>query len=161
VAEAKWADGTPCTFAYKDRQKQAYPLNFLNSKDIHFKQLHGACDATFHVLHEQGIETEKKSAELSLQKSKINCGKVVFWILVLQKDYKYYCMFSLLEKFVVTRTETTKFIGYNNPERYVHLEYSSKNCSSSLYQLHVENKRVEILKNPDAGNRCLVFLLDS
>jgi len=42
----------------------------------------------------------------------------------------------------------------------VYLEHGYKNRNGGFYQLHVENKRVEILKNPDAGNRCLVFLLD-
>ena len=73
VAEAKRADGTPYPprtlfqllsgLLRHSKQTQANPPNFLDRKDFRFKQLHGACDATFRALHEQGIGTEKKSAE--------------------------------------------------------------------------------------------------
>ena len=42
----------------------------------------------------------------------------------------------------------------------MYTEHGSKYRNGGFYQLHVNNKRVEILKNPEAGRRCLVSLLD-
>lgn len=55
----------------------------------------------------------------------------------------------------------SQFARCVDPDRYVYTEHGSKNRNGGFYQLHVDNKRVEILKNPEAGrHRCLVSLLD-
>ena len=54
----------------------------------------------------------------------------------------------------------SQFVRCVDPDRYVYTEHGSKNRNGGFYQLHVDNKRVEILKNPEAGRRCLVSLLD-
>ena len=42
----------------------------------------------------------------------------------------------------------------------MYTEHGSKNRNSGFFQLHVDNKEVSIFKNPSAGQRCLVSLLD-
>ena len=51
------------------REVQSNPPNFLDRNDTHFKELHGACDATFRNLHQQGIGMSKKSAEIITQEA--------------------------------------------------------------------------------------------
>ena len=43
---------------------------------------------------------------------------------------------------------------------YVYSEHGSKNHNGGFFQLDVENKNVSIFKNEEAGERCLVILLD-
>ena len=42
----------------------------------------------------------------------------------------------------------------------MYTEYGSKNRNGGFYQLGVENKCVPIYRNREAGERCLVYLLD-
>ena len=56
--------------------------------------------------------------------------------------------------------EPSQFVHCVDPDRYVYTEHRSKYRNGGFYQLHVDNKRVEILKNPEAGRHCLVSLLD-
>ena len=49
---------------------------------------------------------------------------------------------------------------YTNPDRYVYSKHGSKNLNSGFFQLDVENKDVSIFKNEEAGEQCLVILLD-
>ena len=39
-------------------------------------------------------------------------------------------------------------------------KHGSKNRNGGFHQLHVDNKEVSIFKNPSAGQRCLLSLLD-
>ena len=74
VAEARRADGTcylPRTIFQlltgllrHSRKVQSNAPNFLDRTDTRFKELHGACDATFHTLHQQEIGMTKQSAEI-------------------------------------------------------------------------------------------------
>ena len=43
---------------------------------------------------------------------------------------------------------------------YSYTENASKNRSGGLAQVHVENKCVEIYRNPEAGDRCHCRVLD-
>ena len=43
------------------REVQSDPMNFLDRKDVHFKELHGTCDVTFWSLHENGTGVSKKT----------------------------------------------------------------------------------------------------
>ena len=49
------------------REVQSNTLNFLDQSDTCFRELHDACDVTFHNLHQQGIGTSKKFAEIITQ----------------------------------------------------------------------------------------------
>lgn len=55
----------------------------------------------------------------------------------------------------------SQFTRCSDPEEhYVYTEYGSKNRNGGFYQLGVENKCVPIYRNREAGERCLVYLLD-
>ena len=54
----------------------------------------------------------------------------------------------------------SQFSRLKNPDRYVYTEHGSKNRNGGFFQLYVDNKIVEIHENKDAGERCLVYLLD-
>ena len=55
----------------------------------------------------------------------------------------------------------SQFTRRSDPkEHYVYTEHGSKNRNGGFYQLGVENKRVPIYRNKEAGERCLVSLLD-
>ena len=41
------------------------PPNFFDRNDAKFKKLHGSCDCVFRGLHENGVSTAKKSAEIT------------------------------------------------------------------------------------------------
>jgi len=47
-----------------------------------------------------------------------------------------------------------------NPDRYIYSEHGSKNRSGGFYQLHVENKNVEIFRSSENGQPCVFSLLD-
>ena len=44
--------------------------------------------------------------------------------------------------------------------QYVYIENGSKNRQGGINDIRVENKNVPVIANPDAGNRCHVYLLD-
>ena len=74
VTEARREDGSPyppktlyqllCGLLRHSRGMQENPPNFLDQKDVRFKKLHGTCDCVFQGLHEDGVGTAKKSAEI-------------------------------------------------------------------------------------------------
>ena len=74
VAEARRTNGTPyppktlyqilCGLLRYFREVQPNPPNFLDRKDTRFKKLHGTCDSVFRDLHENGVGSEKKSAQV-------------------------------------------------------------------------------------------------
>ncbi|MCG8623494.1 MAG: DUF3504 domain-containing protein [Proteobacteria bacterium] len=55
----------------------------------------------------------------------------------------------------------SQFTRSSDPEEYyVYTEHGYKNINGGFYQLGVENKCVPIYRNREAGERCLVYLLD-
>lgn len=48
----------------------------------------------------------------------------------------------------------------SDPDRYTYSENSSKNRKGGVAQMRVEHKTVTSIKDPEAGSRCHVFLLD-
>ena len=57
-------------------------------------------------------------------------------------------------------SKLSQFVRFDNPERYVYYEHGSKNRNWGFYQSSVENKSVDMHKNPDDPKHCLVALLD-
>jgi len=53
-----------CRLLQHSGECQTDPPNFLDQKNLKFKKFHGACDTVFHSLHESGIGTKKKSANV-------------------------------------------------------------------------------------------------
>ena len=53
-----------CGLLRHTRSVQRDPPNFLDRKDVKFKNLHGTCDVVFRSLHESGVGATKKSAQI-------------------------------------------------------------------------------------------------
>ena len=176
VAEARRADGTcypPRTIFQlltgllrHSREVQSNPPNFLDRTDTHFKELHGACDATFRTLHQQGIGTTKKSADIITQET-----EDMLWdrnvLDTTDPDKLQKAVFFYIGKVCCLRggeeqrqLKLSQFVRCSNPDRYVYTEHGSKNRNGGFYQLHVDNKTVQILRNSEAGKRCLFSLLE-
>ena len=176
ISEARRVDGTPyppktlyqilCGLLRHAREHQSNPPNFLDRKDTRFKKLHGTCDSVLHALREQGVEADKKSAKVITKADEdklwelgiLNCISAEG----LQKAVFYYvgkvcCLRGGEEQ---RNLKPSQFTRLKNPEQYVYTEHGSKNRNGGFFQLHVDNKSVEIHKNKDAGERCLVYLLD-
>lgn len=176
VVEARREDGTryPPKTIYQllsgllrySREVHSTAVNFLDRGDPRFKALHNTCDSEFRSLHEDGIGTEKKSAAIITKededrlwdsgvlstKTPDGLQKAVFYYLG-----KVCCLRGGEEQ---RSLKLSQFTRLHNPERYIYTEHGSKNRNGGFYQLHVENKVVPIFKNPEAGSRCLVSLLD-
>ena len=142
------------------------PVNFLDQGDTRFKSLHSSCDSEFQSLHEDGIGTERKSTNLVTKEVEDTlCSSGVLNTKPpdgLQKALFYYlgkvcCLCGGEEQ---RNLKLSQFTRLHNPERYVYMEHDSKNQNGGFYQLHVENKLVPTFKNPEAGCRCLILLLD-
>ena len=79
VTEARREDGSPyppktlyqllCGLLRHSHGVQEDPPNFLDQNDARFKKLHGTCDCVFWGLHENGVGTAKKSAEIILEEN--------------------------------------------------------------------------------------------
>ena len=176
VSEARRVDGMPyppktlyqilCGLLRHAREHQSNPPNFLDRKDTRFKKLHGTCDSVFHTLREQGVGADKKSAKVITKADEdelwelgvLNCTSAEG----LQKAIFYYvgkvcCLRGGEEQ---KNLKPSQFTRLRNPEQYVYTEHGSKNRNGGFFQLYVDNKSVKIHKNKDAGERCLVYLLD-
>ena len=59
------------------------------------------------------------------------------------------------------KLKLSQFTHCSDPEEhYVYTEHGSKNRNGGFYQLGVQNKCVPIYRNKEAGERCLVYLLN-
>ena len=168
VLETRREDGTrypPKTIYQLLREVQSTPVNFLDRGDTRFKPLHNSCDSEFRSLHEDGIGTERKSANIITKEDKDR-----LWdsgvLSAKTPDGLQKAVFYYLGKVCCLRGEEqrhlklSQFTRLHNPERYIYTEHGSKNRNGGFYQLHIENKVVPIFKNQEAGCRCLVSLLD-
>ena len=176
VSEARRADGTNyppktiyqmlCGLLRYSRENQSDPANFLDRKDSRFKKLHATCDVIFRALHDQGIGVEKRATPVVSQANEDKLWEAgvlnTSTPIGLQRAVFYYvgkvcCIRGGEEQ---RNLKPSQFKHYTNPDRYVYSEHGSKNHNGGFFQLDVENKNVSIFKNEEAGERCLVILLD-
>ena len=176
VSEARRADGTNyppktiyqilCGLLRYSRENHSDPINFLDRKDTRFKKLHATCDVIFRTLHEEGIGVERKSTPVV---TKANEDKLWETGVLntstptgLQRAVFYYigkvcCIRGGEEQ---RNLKPSQFKCYTSPDKYIYSEHGSKNHNGGFFQLDVENKTVSIFRNEEAGERCLVLLLD-
>ena len=173
VSEARRGDGTPyppktlyqilCGLLRYQRSCQRNPPNFLDRKDVRFKELHGTCDFVFQELHAKGLGAAAKvitaEDENILWKSGVLNTKT--------PDGLQRAMFYYVGKVCCLRGGTkqrnlkpSQFVRQTDPDMYIYTENGSKNRNGGFYQLEVPNKTVSIYKNDSVGERCLVKLLD-
>ena len=155
-----------CGLLRHSKEHQRDPPNFLDRKDMRFKKLHGTCDVIFRSLHQAVIgakinsaqvisdEEEEKLWETGVLNTNTPNGlqKAVFYHVG-----KACCLRGGEEQ---RNLKASQFTRQYNPDRYIYTENGSKNRSGGFYQFHLDNKSVLISKNADAGDRCLVSMLD-
>lgn len=64
---------------------------------------------------------------------------------------KIYCLRGGEEQ---RNVKPSQFTRLNDPDWYVYTEHDSKNRNGGLFQLHVDNKVVDIHKSQHAGKQC-------
>ena len=123
------------------------PVNFLDQGDARFKALHNICDSELQSLHDDGIGTERKSANIEDENRLWDSGVLSTKI----PDGLQEAVFYYLGKVCCLRGEEqrnlklSQFTRLHNPERYMYTEHGSKNRNGGFYQLHVENKLIVIV----------------
>ena len=70
---------------------------------------------------------------------------------------KCFCLRGGEEHRELTLAEVERF---EDPLRYVYTKNSSKNCKGGVSGMRLEHKKLPSFANPEAGNRCHVFLID-
>ena len=140
--------------------------NFLDKKDSRFKPLQDAMDAHFHHLHSTGIGREIKHArvltkddEEKLWRSGImgtNTPKALQNVVF----YMVGKMFSLHGGIEMRQIKISQVKRCTDPDRYVYTELVSKTNSGMFKKLHVTSKVVPMFASAEAGERCLVQILD-
>ena len=153
------------------KECQPDPPNFLDRNDARFKKLHGTWDtycfpwSTWSWCTYIGVQ--KKSAQVFTKKDKEKSRETGTFntdtSLGLQNAVFFYvgkvcCLLGGLEQ---RELKILQFARFNNPEQYVCLLWAwLKNRNGGFYQLSVEDKCVEIQKNPNDPKHCLGLLLD-
>ena len=157
---------------YRISRSNSVPFNFLDRKDIRFKDLHNTLDTMFSNLHAEGIGAEKKSAsaitvedeELLWEKELLSFDSprslqnLAFFYVGLhfalrggeeQRDLKV----AQFKRFPV---ETEK---YDEQTCYEYVEFIAKNNQHRLKDIHGKNKRVKAYATP-GSKKCVVKILD-
>lgn len=139
--------------------------NFLDKKDTSFAGL-GVMDSVFHRLHSEGLgtivdhaKTISKEDEDKLWASGIMgignpkaLQNAAFYIVG-----KMFCLRGGTE---LRNLKPSQIRRMNDPNQYIYNEHVSKTNNGTFKKLHVKSKNVPILENPEAGERCPVFILD-
>ena len=105
VTEARREDGSPyppktlyeflCELLRHSRVVQEDPPNFLDQKDVRFKKLHGTCNWVFRGLHENGVDTARKSAKIISEEIENQLWETDTLNVTTHKDYRMPCSFML------------------------------------------------------------------
>ena len=175
VSEARKVDGKEyppktlyqllCGLLRHARNVQCDPPNFLDRKDVRFKRLHGTCDVIFRSLHENGIGTVVQSADVLTKVHEKKFWEIGIFNTETPKGLQN-AVFFYVGKLCCLRggeqrcLKISQFQRYDDPDCYIYSEHGSNNRNGGFFQLPVENKNVKIFKNSEAGQRCVVYLLD-
>ena len=114
--------------------------------------MHGTCDYVFGSLHENGVGTAKKSAEIISEQNENQLWETDTLNVTTPQGLQK-AMFIYVGKVCCLRSG----------EEQRNLKVSQFKCRhdhGGFFKLHVDNKEVSIFKNPTAGQQCLVSLLD-
>ena len=140
--------------------------NFLDQSDHRFTELHKVCDSLFRELRSQGLGSETKQASIiTKDEENLLWSRGIMGLhspLSLIRTVFYYVgkVFCLRGREEHRNLKFSQFERKEDPDRYIYTEYTSKNRCGSLGQLRVINKSVPVVANCDAGDRCLVKILD-
>ena len=138
--------------------------NIFAKKDPRFEKLHHTMDSVYRSLRAQGVGTEKHSAEpFSKIEENLLWTSGVFGTddpISLQRaiffyNGKVFCLRGGSEHRSLMLTQLKRV-----EDGYIYTENVSKNRPGGIAQLKLKNKKVKIVANPDARERCHVYLLD-
>lgn len=147
----------------KSFNKERAP-NIFAKNDPAFTRLHQTMDSLYRKLRASGVGAQKCSTETFTKEEENQlwvCGvlgidnptsllRAVFF-----NNGKIFCLRGGEEHRNLRLSQFRR-----NENGYTYTENASKNRSGGLAQLRVKNKCVEILENPEAGDRCPCRLLD-
>ena len=140
--------------------------NFLHRSDPAFIKLHNVCDTLFRELHSDGVGVVVKEASvitkeeentlwskqiLGLHSPKALVHTVFFYV------GKVFCLRGREEHRSLKQSQFERRV---DPARYIYSEHGSKNRNGGFGQVKIKNKVVPVVSNPNAGERCLVCILD-
>jgi len=135
------------------------------SKECHlFNGLHNTLDGLFRKLRAEGVGSSSKNAE-PFTKDEENCLWKQGTVGIHSPNSLLNAIFFYNGKGCCLRggeehrnLKLSQFQKIDNG--YIYTENTSKNRSGSFKLLHLENKKVTIMRNDTAGQRCHAYLLD-
>ena len=139
--------------------------NFLDKSNVSFRAFHAVLDNIFKKLRQEGIGSESKHAEIITKDEECKlwdehvlnlCTPKGLLRSVFYCNGKNFCLRGGMEHRNLQLSQFTRF-----SDHYLYTENASKNRQGGFVQLKVENKRVPIYANSDAGERCHVHILDT
>ena len=152
----------------QDKNPNKAQMNFMQKDNPAFKSLRCTCDRLYRQLRSKGIGLNPKQAQIITTEEENKLWESG----VLGTDSPRALLNAVFfyngRNFLLRGGEEHRFLRlsqfqrYSNPDRYEYTESGSKNNSGGLEDIQAQrrNKIVPIYKNPSAGNRCHVTLLD-
>lgn len=177
VNETRRSDGTLyppktiyqilCGLLRYSRSLNAEAPNFLDKNNKQFSELHNVCDSLFRMLHSEGIGCEvKETPTISKEEENelwragilgLHCPKALFRATFFYVG-KAFCLRGRDEH---RSLKVSQFERKYSPDSYVYTEHGSKNRNGGLSHIRIKNKIVPVFANPEAGDRCVVKILDT
>ena len=133
--------------------------NFLNEKDSRFRSLQHTLDSVFHKLHSEGVGAQVVHTE-TVTKEDEATGVTTPKTLQNAAFYGVGKMFALRGGIEHRSLKLTQLKRLSSPDRYVYYENVSKNRNGSFKKINIKSKVVPVYACPEAGERCLVYILD-
>ena len=145
-------------------QNPSYP-NFLDRKNPAFSELTTVLDNLFKTLrcsgvgakatHTEGITSDEEDKLWETNVLNIDTPLGLLWCVFFYNG-KCFCLRGGQEHRELKLSQLQRCRG---PDKYLYSENSSKNRKGGLSEIRLEHKTVSTFANPEAGNRCHVFLL--
>ena len=146
-------------------QNPSYP-NFLDRRNPAFSALTTVLDNLFKTLHcsgvgakathTEGITSDEEDKLWETNVLNIDTPLGLLWCVFFYNG-KCFCLRGGQEHRELKLSQLQRCRG---PDKYLYSENSSKNRKGGLSEIRLEHKTVSTFANPEAGNRCHVFLLD-
>ena len=141
-------------------------MEFLDSKETNFCDLHHTCDVVYRDLHGQGIGTDVRHARVFSQEEESKLWETGVLCITTPKSLQHVVFYCIGECECINGGEEQQrlgpsyFVRSDKPDCYTYVEHGSKNRSGKLAQFRINNKCVPCYAVPDKNPACLVFLLD-
>ena len=140
--------------------------NFLDRNDHRFRELHNVCDSYFRRLHSEGVGSEVKETPTISKEEENELWRIGILGLHCPKSLLRTTFFCVGKAFCLRGREehrslkVSQFERKYSPDSYIYTEHGSKNRNGGLSHIRLKNKVVPVFANPEAGDRCVVKILD-